>query len=1159
MPARVPAAVAWRAAVSRNWSTRIRGDGTGAERIATVAIEFGDYEGLGEVVPAAGRRGASLRAHGWDRGELTEIGDETSAECMPGADGLTQDYPSRDGEPANVKGRGQRWPAIPSYDVLGVIREGGMSVVYKARQRGLNRLVALKMIREKQWSRPDHLARIQIEAEAVARLRHPNIVQIHEIGEVDGLPFLSLEFLEGGTLEDRLAGDPQPGRAAALLIATLARAVQAAHNAGIIHRDLKPSNVLFTNDGTPRITDFGLAKRLESNSRQTESGQIMGTPCYMAPEQAMGRTKDVGPAADVYALGAILYEMLTGRPPFKGDSPIETMRQVIEDDVVPPTRLMPRVDRDLETICLHCLNKEQGKRYRSASALAEDLDCYLAGSAISARRTPLWERGVKLARRRPVAALLCGFGLVVAAGSLGGWVRYSAFREERNRQAVARRTTIRSDAVGSLLEAQHLLTKQRWSDAEPILTEILGKIREESGLDDLRKRVGELLTQCRQGRAIEKDRNEGEVLLETFRVRRNEAMFHETHFTGLALPSDKEAVRLATRAALEVFARRGSENSWELGPLPGSLNGREREEIKESCYELLLILADVVEQPDLGLGLLDQAAALRPPTRVYHERRADQLARRGDTAGAKAERDKAAVLQPSSAIDYFLSGQEAYKRRDWKVALSRFGEALQIQPDHFWAHCLSAICDLQLSFPIQAKAELNACLQTEPRFAWLYELRGFASYQVAALESQAADKLPARGSMLRSEAQVQFKAAEADFGTALELLKMTPNDELQYALLVNRGLLWLERKEWDKAVADLERAIRLNGAQWQAHEMLAQVYDRAGKPEEAIVQFTEAIKLQPKMAALYRARAGVQLRRMNQSAADRDHAIGDLETAIKLEAPGSALLPGDHTNRASLLHRQGREAEALSACAAAIEVNPGYLDAHLLRIDVLRKLKRHSEVIRSCDALLSQGKPSAALYELRALAKQELKDYDGAIEDNTMAHAMRPRSATLLARRGGLFLISDAPRLALRDFEEAINLDPSSSSSAEAYLGRGLARASLGLHREAAADASRVMRMGTPTDERLYSTARIFAKASSAAAADVKTSGKAAAALVSRYQDQALELLRKAISLLPAAERPGFVRDVVQTDPALAVLGRRLRSLELAGSALPSESSEAQN
>ena len=274
-------------------------------------------------------------------------------------------------------------------------------MVYKARQRGLNRLVALKMIRGRDQVRPDQLARIRIEAEAVARLRHPNIVHIYEIGEVDGLPFLSLELLEGGTLEDRLAGNPQPGRSAAELMATLARAIQMAHDAKIIHRDLKPSNVLFDSDGIPKITDFGLAKRLESDSRQTETGQIMGTPCYMAPEQAMGHTKDVGPSADIYALGAILYEMLTGRPPFKGETPMETVRQVIHDDVVPPTRLVPKVARDLETICLHCLNKEQSRRYPSALALADDLERFLAGRPIKARPTPLWERGVKLARRRP--------------------------------------------------------------------------------------------------------------------------------------------------------------------------------------------------------------------------------------------------------------------------------------------------------------------------------------------------------------------------------------------------------------------------------------------------------------------------------------------------------------------------------------------------------------------------------------------------------------------------------------------------------------------------------------------------------------------------------------------------------------------------------------
>ena len=193
-----------------------------------------------------------------------------------------------------------------------------MGIVYKARQLGLNRLVAIKMIIGGSQVRTAHLARFRVEAEAVARLRHPNILQIYDIGEVDGLPFVSLELLEGGDLDDRLAGTPQPGRSGAELMATLARAVDAAHKAGIIHRDLKPTNILFTEDGIPKITDFGLAKRLESDSRQTETGQIMGTPSYMAPEQASGNTKDVGPAADVYALGAILYEMLTGRPPFMG-------------------------------------------------------------------------------------------------------------------------------------------------------------------------------------------------------------------------------------------------------------------------------------------------------------------------------------------------------------------------------------------------------------------------------------------------------------------------------------------------------------------------------------------------------------------------------------------------------------------------------------------------------------------------------------------------------------------------------------------------------------------------------------------------------------------------------------------------------------------------
>jgi eukaryotic-like serine/threonine-protein kinase len=259
-----------------------------------------------------------------------------------------------------------------------------------------------------------------------------------------------------------------------------------------------------------------------------------------------------------------------------------------------------------------------------------------------------------------------------------------------------------------------------------------------------------------------------------------------------------------------------------------------------------------------------------------------------------------------------------------------------------------------------------------------------------------------------------------------------------------------------------------------------------------------------------------------------------------------------------LLFREGRDSEALAACDRALEADPNFLEAHRLKIDVLRKLKRHTEVIRSCDALVTRGKPSAVLYELRALAKQDLNDYQGAIEDDTVSIALQPGNAALLARRGGLFLITDAPRSALRDFDESIRLDPSSPASADAYLGRGLTRVTLGLHREAVADASRAIRLGDQTELRLYNAARIYARAAIAAAAEVKKTGHDAVGLVSRYQDRAFALVRQAVMHHPAADRSTFVRNVIQTDPALATLRHRLRSLELAGSTISSDRSGIQ-
>jgi eukaryotic-like serine/threonine-protein kinase len=300
----------------------------------------------------------------------------------------------------------QGFPFVAGYEVLGVLGRGGMGIVYQARQTGLKRLVALKMILAGAHADSGELARFQAEAEAVARLHHPNIVQVYETGEVGGNPFLSLEYVDGGSLAQRLRGAPQEPRLAAELTSVLADALEAAHRRGIVHRDLKPANILLTPDGVPKVADFGLAKDLDAQSGRTQTGSILGTPSYMAPEQAWGRIHAIGPCTDVYALGAMLYEMLTGRPPFRGTTVVETLELVKQQEPVSPATLQPRIPRDLETICLKCLSKEVAARYPSAQALSDDVRRFLRGEPITARAISSFERAWRWCRRNPLVASL---------------------------------------------------------------------------------------------------------------------------------------------------------------------------------------------------------------------------------------------------------------------------------------------------------------------------------------------------------------------------------------------------------------------------------------------------------------------------------------------------------------------------------------------------------------------------------------------------------------------------------------------------------------------------------------------------------------------------------------------------------------------------------
>ncbi len=352
---------------------------------------------------------------------------------------------------------------IGNYELLEQIGRGGMGVVFRARQRGLNRIVALKMVLAGRISGPAAIARFRAEAELAAQLQHPNIVAIHEVGEQEGEPFFSMDYIDGRNLAELVQDHPLPTRTAATYVQAIAAAIHYAHQQGVLHRDLKPSNILIDAFDQPRITDFGLAKRLSADAELTSTGQMAGSPSYAAPEQVMGWRHRIGPASDVYSLGAVLYHLLTRQPPFIADSLGALARLVQEAEPVPVRRLNPHVPVDLETICLKCLDKDPGRRYASAAALADDLARFLRSEPILARPPGVWGRLGRWCRRKPALAAtlagLAGIAILSAVAVLDAW-------HQAERMAASERVQ-RQLAEQHLLVADTQLAYQAWNLDKP--------------------------------------------------------------------------------------------------------------------------------------------------------------------------------------------------------------------------------------------------------------------------------------------------------------------------------------------------------------------------------------------------------------------------------------------------------------------------------------------------------------------------------------------------------------------------------------------------------------------------------------------------------------------------------------------------------------------
>jgi serine/threonine-protein kinase len=678
-------------------------------------------------------------------------------------------------------------PQIPGYEVERELGRGGMGIVYRAWHQRLNRAVALKMLLAGPTARPEELKRFLREAQAVAGLRHPNIVQVHDVGEVDGRPYFTMELIEGGNLDQRIRGNPQPPGEAAALLATLAQATQAAHQSGIVHRDLKPSNILLSDEGrvtsdersitpspldtrhlslvTPKITDFGLARRLDGEGGLTLSGAPMGTPSYMAPEQAAGDSKAIGPTTDVYSLGAILYELLTGRPPFRADSAAATLQQVMADDPVPPARLNPRVPRDLDTICLKCLRKEPHRRYASAAALADDLRRFERGEPIAARPTGAVERGVRWVRRRPALAAAVAAGLLLAVGLTVTVLWWYGQRTALEAAAVAY-------AEADLSESERLRDKGEFKASAAVLQRAKDRLREFVP-PELRDRL-------------------------------------QAAFDTLELVTRLDAIRLE-RALVKPYVDL-------LGPLllPATENSKDAQGSRQET----------------------------PPGRHYEEAfRKAGIGAPGDDVAQAAARVRASPVRGAlvAALDDWAACATDQKQQAWVLEVVREADPNpwrnRVRNPATWDDS-KALGELAERAPVAEQSpQLLVVLGARLRAKKL-DAVPFLARVVAAYPADFWANIEMGNALVHQSNTVE---AIAFYRTALMLRPQTVS--VHYAL----GGMYLSMKRWDQAIAEFEQAVRLDPDNPWCHNRLGFTLAWSGREDKALVHFREAVRLDPNL------------------------------------------------------------------------------------------------------------------------------------------------------------------------------------------------------------------------------------------------------------------------------------------------------------------------
>jgi serine/threonine-protein kinase len=777
-------------------------------------------------------------------------------------------------------------PDVAGYHVQGVLGHGGMGIVYQARHLKLNRLVALKMLLAGAYAGKQDLARFIREAEAVAALRHSNIVQVYEVGEVEGLPFFTMEFVEGGSLAVKLAGQPQPARQAAELVATLASAVRFAHASGIIHRDLKPSNILLTADGTPKITDFGLARRVEGGPEFTVSGVRVGTPSYMAPEQALGKASAIGLPVDIYALGAILYELLTGRPPFKGETAAETERQVITEEPVPPSRLNARVPRDLETICLKCLHKVPARRYAAAQDLAEDLRCFVEGRPIRARPVGAAERALKWARRRPAAALLLAALLVIVGAATGAalWLR-------QQQAAQAQREGQARDAIeAALRRVGELQRDERWREARLVLTEAWAHVVE-AGSPLLEERLQQAQADLRIATEVDRVRESCPFNANGIIDYRQRAADYQKAFKRAGLPiGEAESVVAHVQGSAIRDQFLAALDDWAL-------------------------MAFLLHDGPLVERLLRIARSADPEPR-WRDRFRHLAVWRSREQLLRLAADAFNTSPPPPTYQLGLLGLLLGQAGAWTEGLHLLGEAWRRQPGNFWVNRDMAFAHRRQNRLSESIAYYRAAVALRPDSGGAHLGLGWALFMTGQVDEsfavcrRAVELLPtsntARVHLVGVlAASGYWKEAEAECRRASEI------DPPRHLPFLRLAFLLGEHQRDEDAVVMYRKAIKIDPNALEAHYSLGLHFMRTARHEEAVRAFRKVTELTPAYRFVHQ-----MLAHELAAVGRRVEAIAVLRTAVARDPTNAQL----HQELGTLLRKQGRPEEAVAAFRMAVKL-----------------------------------------------------------------------------------------------------------------------------------------------------------------------------------------------------------------------------------------------